>query len=173
MAITGILFILLYFLDQLSKYLTELYIKGNTVVIPNFLELTKVYNKGAAWSMLENGTWLLALISLVASIVFGYFALKNDWKKAKLQSFSLTMAWAGCFANFFDRVISIIPGLNEARCGVVDMIVFKPFDFLCEILNLGTTVFNVADVFLVVGLILFAIDYIFLSEKRKAKDGSN
>lgn len=173
MAITGILFILFYVIDQLSKYLTEIYIKKQIVVIPGILELTKVYNTGAAWSMLQNGTWLLAIISLVASIAFGYFAIKNDWKKEKLKSFSLTMAWAGCFANFFDRFISLIPPLNETREGVVDMIIFKPFDYICEFFNLGTTVFNVADAFLVVGLILFAIDYIFLAEKRKEKNAKN
>lgn len=173
MAITGILFVLFYLLDQVSKYLSEIYIKNTIVVIPGFLELTKVYNTGAAWSMLENGTWLLAIISLIASIVIGYFVFKNDWKKEKLKSFSITMAWAGCFANFFDRIISIIPPFNETREGVVDMIIFKPFDYICEFFHLGTTVFNVADMFLVIGLILFSIDYIFLSEKRKEKNANN
>ena len=80
------------------------------------------------------------------------------------------MALAGCMGNLFDRFITITP-LKSGRNGVVDMIVLKPFDFICEKLGLGTTVFNVADMFLVIGLIVFAIDMIFFEDRRKKKYG--
>ena len=72
------------------------------------------------------------------------------------------MALAGCVGNLFDRLLTLF-GVYE---GVVDMIIFKPFDWICEALNLGTTVFNLADVFLVIGVILFAIDYMFFADKK-------
>ena len=173
MAITLIIFFVLVLLDQLSKLFTEYYLALNSTYefIPNCLYFTKVYNKGAAWSMFEDTTIILVIISFVATIILGYMCSKNDWKKAKISSLSLTLAFAGCVGNFFDRLISVIPGLSEYRPGVVDMIIFKPFDWLCTALNLGTTVFNVADMYLVIGLIIFAIDYIFLAERRAKKNG--
>lgn len=172
---TIIIFVILYLLDQLSKYLVEIFIPEGevVVVIDNFLSLTKTYNTGAAWSMFNDNTIILVLISLVGTIALAFFCTKNDWKREKFASVTLTMALAGCVGNFFDRLISVIPNLNEHREGVVDMIIFKPFDWLCEAFNLGTTVFNVADAFLVVGLLLFAVDLIFFSEKRKKKYGTN
>ena len=172
MWITLLIFTILYIIDQVSKLLTEHFLMFEEVneFIPNFLHFTKTYNTGAAWSMFEDNTIILVLISLVGTIVLGYFCTKNDWKKAKFPSFCLTMALAGCVGNFFDRLISVIPSLSDSRPGVVDMIVFKPFDWLCEALNLGTTVFNVADAFLVVGLILYAIDLIFFHERRIKKN---
>lgn len=171
MIITLIVFFILFFLDQLTKYLSvETLTDTPKVLINNFLSVRLEYNPGAAWSMGSDSTWVLVLISTIASIFLFWVCSKNDWKRAKFQAISITMAAAGCVANLFDRIITMIPSCN--RDGVVDMIVFKPFDWICELFNLGTTVFNVADAFLVVGLILYAIDYLFFAERRKDKYGT-
>ena len=168
MLITCIIFVALYIIDQLTKY-WAMDLVGTKEVIPNFLSLELTYNKGAAWGMMEDNTPILVLISIIVSIILGYFCIKNDWKKHKFMSFSLTMALAGCVGNLYDRFISITP-LSEGRECVVDMIVFEPLNVISRaITGSNFPIFNVADVYLVLGLIFFAIDYLFFYEKRVKK----
>ncbi len=166
MIITVILFFCLVMADQALKFVVErIALKGTLVLIPNVLELKLTHNPGMAWGQLGNNTLILVIISAIATIILCIFATKNDWKRNKVGAISLTMALAGCVGNLFDRMITVF-GWTE---GVVDMIVFKPFDWLCELLHLGTTVFNLADVFLVIGIIVFAIDFCFFADRKKKK----
>ena len=156
----------LLILDQLTNYLAEIFIipPGKTVtLIPHILDTTLTYNKGAAWSFMSDSTWLLAILSFVASGVLVYFITKNNWKKKKCYSTAITLMLAGTFGNFIDRFFACI-GQRE---GVVDMIIFKPLDSLWHwITKQSFPIFNVADVCLVIGIVLLAIDIIFFQEKR-------
>ena len=166
MVVTVILFFCLVMADQLLKFVVERIALNDTLVlIPNFLELRLTYNPGMAWGALGNNTLLLTIISAVATIILCYFATKNDWKRNKVGAIALTMALAGCVGNLFDRMITVFGW----RDGVVDMIILKPFDWFCELLHLGTTIFNLADVFLVLGIIIFAIDFCFFADRKKKK----
>ena len=166
MVVTVILFFCLVMADQVLKFVVERVALNDTLVlIPNFLELRLTYNPGMAWGALGNNTLLLTIISAVATIILCYFATKNDWKRNKVGAIALTMALAGCVGNLFDRMITVF-GWSD---GVVDMIILKPFDWLCELLHLGTTIFNLADVFLVLGIIIFAIDFCFFADRKKKK----
>ncbi len=166
MVVTIILFFCLVMADQVLKFVVERVALNDTLVlIPNFLELRLTYNPGMAWGALGNNTLLLTIVSAVATIILCYFATKNDWKRNKVGATALTMALAGCVGNLFDRMITVFGW----RDGVVDMIILKPFDWLCELLHLGTTIFNLADVFLVLGIIIFAIDFCFFADRKKKK----
>lgn len=166
MLITTLLFLVLFMLDQLSKYLVEKFLTtGTHTVIPKFLELKLEYNPGMAWGQLGNNTLLLTIISFIAAILLIILATNLNWKRNKVQAISVTLALAGCVGNLFDRLLTVL----DVRAGVVDMIIFKPFDWLCELFHLGTTIFNLADAFLVVGVILFAIDFCFFAERKKKK----
>lgn len=174
MGITCLLLFIFYMLDQITKYMAQLWQPNSLSAIPNFLTLDLHYNTGMAWGMLDNSTWILVIISLLASIVLGYMCLKNDWKKNKLQSFAITMTFAGCIGNLFDRAISIIPGISAGRTGVVDMISLEPLNVISKwISGSSFPIFNLADAFLVCGLIIFAIDVLFLADKRKKKNEKN
>lgn len=171
MVITCILFAIFVISDQLLKWYTQKEAFVNFVAIKfgnyNFLTLDYHLNTGMAWSLLSDSTWLLVIISVIASIVLGYFCLKNDWKHNKLRSISLTLAFAGCFGNLIDRFICITP-LKEARGGVVDMISFGPLNSLSQLIShTDFPTFNLADAFLVVGLILLAIYLLFFEGKDK------
>ena len=155
----------LLFLDQLTKYLSELLItRGSEVnLIPHVLDATLTYNTGAAWSFLSDHTWILAVISFIASGVLVYFITKNDWKKKKCYSLAITLMLAGTFGNFIDRFFSCI----KLRDGVVDMIILKPLDALWSAITKSSfPIFNVADMCLVIGIVLLAIDMLFFQEKR-------
>ena len=173
MIVAIIIFLILFILDQVTKLLAFKYAPSveSKTVIPHFLDIQYVENEGMAWSMLNDKTWILVIISFVGSLfLLGALIKFLDWKNAKFLTFSLTLSLAGCFGNFFDRFISLL-NIENARGGVIDMIQFKPFDFLCNLLNLGLTTFNLADVFLVIGVISIAIDIIFFKEKREEKLG--
>ena len=170
MVITLILLTLFLLADIVSKYFAEIMIAKNDLVnaIPNVLELTLTYNKGAAWGMFDNNTLPLAILSLVASIVIIFFVVKNDWKIKKLYSLSTCMLLAGTFGNMIDRFMTVF----NIREGVVDMIILTPLDSLWYALFKSSfPIFNVADAFLVVGVVLLAIDILFLEEKRNKKYG--
>lgn len=170
MWITIILLSFILISDQVTKYLTEILLKEYQQVelIPYILTTTKVYNKGAAWSMLSDSTWLLALISFIASIVLIYFILKNDWKKKKCYSLATTLMLAGTFGNFIDRFIAVI--YPEGREGVIDMIIFEPLDNVWKfITGSGFPIFNIADVALVIGIVFLAIDILLFQDKRAVK----
>ncbi len=175
MLITLIIAAVLLLADQLTKYLTEINIAKyqEIEVIPNLLTLTKTYNKGAAWSFMEDNTWVLVIISIIGMIILGYYSYKNDWKNKKTLSIGVTMAFAGCVGNMIDRIISITP-LKDARPGVIDMISFEPLNWISQKLSgYDFPVFNIADICLVVGVILIAVDVIILDSIRGKKKNAS
>ena len=97
-------------------------------LIPHVLDSTLAYNTGAAWSMFSDATWLLAILSLVASAVLVYFITKNNWQRKKMYSTAITLMLAGTFGNCIDRIFACF----NLREGVVDMIILKPLDYLWE-----------------------------------------
>ncbi len=168
MLITALLILILLILDQVTKYLADINIAlGKTKeVIPHILTLTKIYNTGAGWGMFGDATWLLVIVSLIASIILGYFCYKCDWKNKKLYSIGITLAFSGCVGNLFDRFVSVV--FPTGRKAVVDMIILNPLDNLWYLLfKQHFPIFNLADVYLVIGLIIFSIDLLFLAERRK------
>ena len=62
----AVLFVFLTFLDQLTKKIASMYLIGNDItIIPNILELHYLENKGAAWGLFQNSTWILGCFSLL------------------------------------------------------------------------------------------------------------
>ena len=143
---------LLVALDQLVKYLVLTYIPlgGHVPFLPYLVELTYVQNTGAAFSMFEEHTWLLALVSLVMSAVLAVALWKNFFRHP-LGKITLTLLLAGAVGNLIDRVF---------RGFVVDMF---------NVLFMHFAVFNVADICVVVGGIAAAVYYLFLYEKLEGK----
>ena len=73
----------------------------------------------------------------------------------------------------YNTLISVIPYLKDGRPGVVDMISFEPLNAISRwISGNNFPTFNLADAFLVIGIILWAIYLIFFTDsngKRKEK----
>ena len=121
-------------LDQLVKYLVLEHIPlgAHVPFIPYIVELTFVKNTGAAFSILSEHTWLLGLISLVMSVVLAAAIWKNFFHHP-LGKLTLTLLLGGAVGNLIDRAF---------RGFVVDMF---------NVLFMNFAVFNVADIFVVVG----------------------
>lgn len=146
-----IIILLLIGLDQLSKIwaINDLKAIGSIPIIQNVFHFTYVENRGAAFGMLENNQIIFVIVALAASI-FGLYYLHT--KKINLiGKTGIILIISGAIGNAIDRL----------RLGfVVDY-----FDFRI----IWEYVFNIADVFVVVGTILLCIYIIFYEEKSNKK----
>lgn len=143
-----LIIILLISIDQISKLWALKYLKdiGSIPIIQNVFHLTYVENRGAAFGMFQNNQIVFIIVAVVASIVGLYYIYKK--KLNLLGNISIVLIISGAIGNLIDRV----------RLGfVVD---YFDFRFIWDY------VFNVADIFVVVGTILLCI-YIIVFEKDK------
>ena len=140
-------------LDQLVKYLVLQYIEpgAHVPLLPHVLELTYVQNTGAAFSIFSGYTWVLALVSLVMSVVLAVAIWKNFFRHP-LGKVTLTLLLAGAVGNLIDRVF---------RGFVVDMF---------NVLFMEFAVFNVADICVVVGGIAAVAYYLLLMDKLEPRE---
>lgn len=141
-------------LDQGTKYLvSKNMVEGDSIpLIPNIFHLTYVLNPGAAFGMLAHRTPLFIIFSLVALGLVVFF-----YKKIVSQPFwiklSLAFQLSGALGNLLDRV----------RTGyVVDFFDFKVWP-----------VFNIADMAIVSGVIIFFWQIVFNPEANKGKNNES
>ena len=142
----AILAAVLVALDQLVKYLVvqNIPLGEHVPFLPYLLDLTYVENTGAAFSLFSDHTWILALISLVMSVLLAIAV----WKPLFRHPFgrtALALLLAGAVGNLIDRAL---------QGYVVDM------EF---------AVFNVADICVVVGGFAAVVYYLFFYEKLEGK----
>ncbi|WGX75846.1 signal peptidase II [Paraclostridium bifermentans] len=131
-------------LDQISKFLAVKYLVniGSIPIIKDIFHLTYVENRGAAFGMFQNNQMVFVVVALAACIFGLYYLYKKQLNL--LGKSAIILIIAGAIGNLIDRV----------RLGfVVDY-----FDFRI----VWNYVFNVADVFVVIGTILLCIYIIFL-----------
>ena len=132
--------LLLILLDQAVKgyVVKEIPLGGMRRFIPKVVSLTYLKNSGAAFSMLENQQWFFTIITLIAmgaAFVYLYRHIKGSiW-----LLLGLTLIISGGIGNFIDRL----------RQGfVVDM---------CHLDFMNFAIFNVADIYLTIGVGLLLI----------------
>ena len=135
------------FADQYSKSLVvEQLNLFDRLILTSFLDLTRLHNTGAAFSMFafDSGwqRWPLVLISAgVGATLIGWL-VRNASKSTVLQNTAFAMIAGGAIGNLIDR-------LNQGY--VVDFILF-------HIGQWHFPAFNVADSCITIGLILFLIE---------------
>ncbi|MCI6639691.1 MAG: signal peptidase II [Pygmaiobacter massiliensis] len=132
-------------LDQLTKYLATCYLApvGSAPFLPGIMELRYVLNDGMAFSMLSGARWLLIAVTTVAMAIMLFYLLHERKKLSRLEAFSLVLIIGGGIGNLIDRV----------RFGyVVDFFATTFVDF---------AIFNVADCFVTVGVVLLMASILF------------
>lgn len=144
--ITAFLVIAAVLFDQWCKFLAAAYLKGNEPVslIDGVFELNYLENRGAAFGIMQDRQYFFvvcaAAICLVILYVYG--RLPSDKKYTPLRACAI-LIWAGAVGNMIDRI-----RLNY----VIDFFYFRLIDF---------PVFNVADCYVVIACVLFAVLVIF------------
>lgn len=140
-------------LDQFIKYMVNKFMKVNTGIdiIPKFFKIFYVRNTGAAFSILEDNTILLIIISVVFIVILDLY-IKKEKSFTKLSVISLGMIMGGIFGNLLDRII---------YHSVIDYLSFGKFP-----------IFNLADTCICVGVGLLIINELIKVRKDNKDDRS-
>ncbi|GFI61489.1 lipoprotein signal peptidase [Clostridiales bacterium] len=155
MIIPVILAAILLALDQLTKHmaLTRLKPVMNVTFIDGFMDFTFVENRGAAFGILDGNILLLLAISIAicAVIIFAMVKMPKT-KEYKWLKLDLLLILTGAVGNILDRII---------RGYVVD---FFEFTFI------QWPVFNMADIYVVVGTVIMALLVLFVIKEDDGDD---
>ncbi len=144
-----ILSIFLVLFDIIAKQITvaNMTVGQSIPIIENVFHLTYVKNTGAAFSILSGERFFLILmpILIIAAILIYIFVRKPT---SKLLMVSFSMIISGGIGNLIDRI----------KLGYV-------IDFL-DFCFINFPVFNLADIWITVGAILFIALLLFSKEDR-------
>lgn len=145
-------------LDQLFKYLAIENLSNKTTVPlitvggKDWLNLTFVENKGAGFSILEGQTLFLSIFTGVV-IIAAIILLLSKKVNSKFAIWGIAFVIGGGLGNLIDRVF---------RGGaVVDYIDVRLINF---------AIFNFADCFVVIGVIMIIISLLFSAKKESQND---
>lgn len=133
--------------DQVIKYFVVENLQGidNVPFIGDLLTLTYVENRGAAFGMMQNMSWLFAVITVLMIALFFYIIIK---KKITSKFFiaCTVLIIGGGVGNLIDRIF---------RGFVVDYLRLSFFPYIC----------NLADYCITVGAVLLIIYVLFFYGK--------
>jgi signal peptidase II len=137
--------LLVVVLDQATKWLAEALLEPfRPVALMPLLNLTLMYNEGAAFSFLANAggwqRWLFAGFALVMTLALTLWLLRLD-RGERATAAALSLIIGGAIGNLIDRV-------QTGR--VVDFIDFY-------VANWHWPAFNVADSAITVGILLLLV----------------
>lgn len=121
-------------------------------VIKNFFYLTYTRNTGAAFSILEDGRILFLVITVIILFFINKYMNKEDIKG--IDNVIYGMIIGGILGNLFDRAVYGY---------VIDFLDFKIFSY-------NYPVFNLADTFIVVGVIMMIGTNLYKDFKLKKLD---
>jgi signal peptidase II len=131
-------------LDLISKYAAFLYIPagGSIPLLQGILHLTPAQNTGVAFSLFSGKTAFILIMSAIALGFLGWMYTTNWRSGPRLLLVSTGLIFSGAIGNIYDRAF-----YGHVR----DFI-----DFVPEIPLVGHwPVFNVADIFITTGVLLF------------------
>lgn len=148
-------------LDQYTKYLAVIHLKGKNehVFIKNILSFNYLDggNDGAAWGIFSGKTSLFIILTVIACFIFMIF-IRNcillskkdslDNHKIVIMQYLLSLLMAGALGNFIDRLI---------HGYVIDFICFKFINF---------PIFNVADCYVTVSCVFIVILCLFFLDEQ-------
>ena len=143
--------VILTALDQWTKYLAVLHLKGQSPIVlwEGVFELHYLENRGAAFGILQGqkAVFLVCTLVILMLIAFYYNRLPGERKFFPMRLVAVLLA-AGAVGNLIDRM---------RYSYVVDFLYFKLIDF---------PVFNVADCYVTVGAVLLAVLILFVYKEE-------
>ncbi len=141
---------ILFLIDLVSKVIisTNLELNNSLVIIDDFFIFIYIINYGLAFCILVNYRLLLIIVSIIVIILLIIFLIKNKLK-TKLEFICYSLLLGGILGNLFDRVVYGY---------VIDFFDFTFFGY-------NFAIFNLADSFIVISIILLLFDS-FRSDKK-------
>jgi len=152
--ISSLLVFSIFLLDRLSKiYVIFLDNKffGSEIFSSKFLNISLIWNEGIAFGLLSFNEKifynLLTFIILVITLIIFFMVLKSYG----LKKYSLLMILGGALGNVYDRIFyGAVPDFIDFHIG-----------------NFHWFIFNVADIFITLGIIFMIIIEITDNNKNK------
>ena len=147
------LFLILLIIDQYSKFIVHGTLNvGDTIpIIDNFFNLTYVQNRGVAFGLFQGKIDIVSILAIVAIGLILFYFCKNFKKISFLERIAYTMIFAGAVGNMIDRLF---------RGFVIDMLDFR---------GIWSFIFNFADVWINIGVILIIIEHLIFNRKKRVK----
>ena len=141
---------LLFIADRFSKMYVINNFSDNVYFVSNFINVDLIWNTGIAFGLLSLETPLFYkivsfLIGMVILIIFYNFIIFNN-----LYKFPFSIILGGALGNFYDRLIlGAVPDFIDIHYN-----------------NFHWFTFNLADIFIILGIIIFLVQDLF---KKKSK----
>ena len=134
----------LFFIDRFSKlYVINLdkELLGSEIFSSKFLNIHLIWNKGIAFGLFSfSETYFYNLISIIIAIII-FALLIMIIRSEGLKRFLLIFILGGALGNFYDRLIyKAVPDFIDLHIG-----------------NLHWFIFNIADIFITIGVIFMII----------------
>ena len=148
-----IIILFIFVLDRLSKlyiiYLDKIN-NGSEIFQSKFLNIYLIWNEGIAFGLFsfdQNNLYnfLTIFILIIILVILNMISKSSGFKK-----YSLLMIFGGALGNVFDRIIyKAVPDFIDFHIG-----------------NFHWFIFNLADVFISLGVIFMIMYELFLSNKK-------
>ena len=147
-----IILITIFLIDRISKlYILKLAEVENSVdiYVTSYLNLFLIWNKGIAFGLLSiNESMIYNIITLMIFLII-IAILFMMWKNDNIQRYFLALVAGGALGNIYDRIVyTAVPDFIDLH--------FNGFHWF---------VFNVADIFITVGVICLILVELFYNNK--------
>ena len=138
--------ILIFITDRFSKIKILEYFSDNVLFINEFLNFDLVWNTGVGFGLFSfNSSLYYNLISLLIFVVI-IFLIFISFKSDKIDKIIFSVIIGGALGNFYDRIsFNAVPDFIDLHYG-----------------NFHWFTFNVADIFITIGIICFLLKEIFV-----------
>lgn len=145
-----IIFVTLFLLDRVSKYWAYYYLETE-IKVASFLSFDFVINRGVTWGLFSSdNTTIFVLVSVIIFIIVaGLFLYTINKFRQGYNILGETIVLSGAISNLIDRVL---------YHGVIDFISLNYMDWYFP-------VFNLADVFIDLGVLIMVFEY-FKNESK-------
>ena len=140
--------------DVISKiFISNILILNKSItIIPNLFYLTYTHNYGGAWSIFDNSTLFITIVSFLIIIGIIYYLFKNKVTK-KIEIIGYSLLLGGAIGNLIDRIM---------HGYVIDFLDFYIFGY-------DFPIFNIADIGIVIGITLLLVSMILEALKNDNK----
>jgi len=143
----------IFFLDRVSKlYILNIFEKENVVdiYVNNFLNIILVWNSGIGFGLLSFDSSVIynfvTILIVLINIVILYLALQSN----NLKGYLFVIILGGSLGNLFDRIYySAVPDFIDLNYN-----------------NFHWFVFNVADIFITVGIMCLILVELFFNKQE-------
>ena len=147
-----IILIIIFLIDRISKfYVLKLAEVESSVdiYVTSYLNLFLIWNKGIAFGLLSmNESIVYNLITLIIGLLI-VVILFMMWKNNNIQRYFLALVAGGAIGNLYDRIIyTAVPDFIDLH--------FQGFHWF---------VFNIADIFITIGIICLILVEVFYNNK--------